>query len=98
MLEKTWFMGCQFQTSGVFTKFLSVATDLNFQTLQPIISMEKAILTGTRLLPFSPGFSSKVWVMVGEIYFKFYLQVGKNVNADAQKLVLISWMTSALQT
>ena len=98
MLEKTWFMGCQFQTSGVFTKFLSVAIDLSFQTLPHNISMEKAILTGTRLLPFSPGLSSKVWVMVGEIYSKFYLQVSKNVNADAQKLLLIFWMTSALQT
>ena len=36
--------------------------------------------------------------MVGEIYYKFYLQVNKNVSEDAQKLVLISWMTSALQT
>ncbi|ELR59267.1 hypothetical protein M91_03724 [Bos mutus] len=43
ILEKTWFMGCQFQTSGVFTKFLSVALDLSFQTLRHIISMEKAI-------------------------------------------------------
>ena len=36
-------MGCQLHTSGVFTKFLSVALDLSFQTLQHIISMEKAI-------------------------------------------------------